>query len=136
MEVSDEAEIVAAFVAWLVAKGWTVQTEVAWADIVAERDGERLIAEAKGGTSEPGLDLDTLYGQLLRRMVPDENVRYGVVVPARVEPTALRVPSFVRRALAIDVYSVAMMAPSTSNDSGEALPGGGLDDRRGATTCM
>lgn len=108
MELSAESEIVAAFVAWLEAEGWTVQTEVAWADVVAERDGERLIAEAKGATSEPGLDVDTLYGQLLRRMVPDENVRYGVVVPARVEPLALRVPSFVRRALSIEVYSVAM----------------------------
>lgn len=37
-------------------------------DIYAERGQERLYAEAKGRTSEIGLDVDILYGQLLRRM--------------------------------------------------------------------
>lgn len=62
MEVTTEAEVVAAFASWLEADGWAV---------------------------------------------PDEGVRYGVVVSVRAEPAALRVPSFVRRALSIDVYSVA-----------------------------
>ena len=83
METGSEAEVVAAFTAWLERQGWDVRTEVEFADVVAERSGEKLIAEAKGVTTAPGLDVDTLYGQLLRRMVPDEHVRYGVIVPLR-----------------------------------------------------
>ena len=108
METGREAEVVAAFTAWLERQGWHVRTEVEWADVVAERSGEKLIAEAKGVTTGPGLDVDTLYGQLLRRMVPDEHVRYGVVVPAAIVPKAERVPAFVRQMLRIEVYGVAM----------------------------
>jgi hypothetical protein len=55
----------------------------------AERDGDTLYAEAKGRTSLVGLDIDTLYGQLLRRMPLDEsNARFAVVVP--VEARALQ----------------------------------------------
>jgi hypothetical protein len=35
---------------------------VKFADVVATRGEARLIAEAKGITSETGLDIDTLYG--------------------------------------------------------------------------
>ncbi len=62
----DEARVVAAFVAWLEHDGWTVKREVDLADVYAERGAQRLYAEAKGQTAAVGLDVDTLYGQLLR----------------------------------------------------------------------
>ena len=106
METGRESEVVAAFTAWLRREGWDVRTEVEWADVVADRSGERLIAEAKGVTTAAGLDVDTMYGQLLRRMVPDEQVRYAVVVPASIVSKAERVPTFVRQTLRIEVYGV------------------------------
>lgn len=54
MAVERESDVVAAFVTWLEQEGWRVSTEVDWADVVAERGSERLVAEAKGKTSEPG----------------------------------------------------------------------------------
>ena len=103
----DEERVIVAFCAWLESEGWTVQREVAFLDIHAERDGQRLFAEAKGKTSSPGLDVDTMYGQLLRRMYgADYNVRYAVVVPEATVKAAARVPAWVRERLRIDVYGV------------------------------
>lgn len=64
----DEERVVAAYAGWLEDNGWTVRREVEFADIYAERGQERLYAEAKGRTAALGLDVDVLYGQLLRRM--------------------------------------------------------------------
>ena len=51
--------------------------------------------------------MDTLYGQLLRRMNdPATEARYAVVVPTAALQAALRVPSWVRDRLHIDVYEV------------------------------
>jgi hypothetical protein len=60
-----------------------VKAEVAFCDLVAEREGERLYIEAKGRSSDAGTDADILYGQLLRRMPVDEDqsARFVVVVP-------------------------------------------------------
>jgi hypothetical protein len=70
----------------------------------AEREGETLYAEAKGRTAA---DLDTLYGQLLRRMpIEQSNARFAVVVPTEARVAALRVPARVRELLRIDVYTV------------------------------
>src|SRR5215218_8687332 len=59
----------------------------------------------------PGAGLDTLYGQLLRRMpateVDDSSTRFAVVVPAGSQAAALRVPRRVRDLLRIDVYVVS-----------------------------
>jgi hypothetical protein len=85
-----------------------VRTEVACADVIAERDGERLVAEAKGMTTAPGLDLDTLYGQLLRRMTSDPSTRRAVVVPKELVKAAARVPQAVRDTLRVDIYGVTM----------------------------
>jgi hypothetical protein len=60
----DEKRVIDAYASWLERGGWTVQREVNFADIYAEREGERLYAEAKGRTTSPGLDVDTLYGQV------------------------------------------------------------------------
>lgn len=108
----DEARIVRTFTRWLEQQGWEdIRTEVEWCDVVALRDGVTLFAEAKGRTTAIGLDVDTLYGQLLRRMPqdPDPTVRFAVVVPAGSgAQSALRVPARLRNALGIDVYSVSV----------------------------
>lgn len=106
MAIEQEADVVAAFVTWLEQEGWRVSTEVDWADIVAEKGSERLVAEVKGKTSEPGLDVDTLYGQLLRRMVSSAETQYAVVVPGALVPVVERVPFFVRQLLDVAVYGV------------------------------
>lgn len=108
VETGRESEVVAVFVAWLDDEGWEVQTEVDWADVVAERGDERLVGEVKGITTDPGLDLDTLFGQLLRRMKPGQATRYVVVVPESLVPVASRVPREVRARLHIDLYGVDM----------------------------
>jgi hypothetical protein len=103
----DEKRVVGAFVAWLQENGWTADTEVNFADVYARRGNERLYAEAKGRTTGPGLDADTLYGQLLRRMAdPDAGARYAVIVPTAAVSAALRVPAWVRQRLDVDVYEV------------------------------
>jgi hypothetical protein len=92
---------------WLEAEGWTVEREVDLVDVTARRGDERLFAEVKGRTTEAGLDVDTLYGQLLRRMPAEEvgMVRFGVVVPQTALTAALRVSRRVRDALRIDVFA-------------------------------
>lgn len=106
----DEARVVAAFERHLAAAGWIVTREVDFCDLVAERDGKRIFVEAKGRTAAPGLDVDTMYGQLLRRMplkVDDEASSFVVVVPTgSAERAALRVPERVRALLRIAVYAV------------------------------
>src|SRR5829696_2644769 len=73
---------------------------------------ETIYAEVKGRTKgRPGAGLDSLYGQLLRRMpakeIGDSSTRFAVVVPTGSEAAALRVPSRVRDLLRIDVYVVS-----------------------------
>ena len=74
---------------------------------------ETIYAEVKGRTKgRPGAGLDTLYGQLLRRMPAEEvgdpnNTRFAVVIPAGAEVAARRVPRRVRDVLRIDVYTVS-----------------------------
>jgi hypothetical protein len=104
----DEERVVRAFVDWLLGQGWTVDREVEFVDVYAERGPERLYAEAKGRTAAMGLDVDTMYGQLLRRMKdPGGGARYAVVVPTAAVAAALRVPDWVRQRLAIEVYEVS-----------------------------
>jgi hypothetical protein len=103
----DEERVVTAYVGWLEQDGWVVRREVDFADVYAERGPERIYAEAKGRTTAIGLDVDTLYGQLLRRMKhPEPEARYAVVVPTAAVAAALRVPAWVRQRLAVDVYEV------------------------------
>lgn len=107
--VGDEKRIVDAFCKWLEQEGCTIiKREGELADIVAERGEYCLYAEAKGQTTSIGLDVDTLYGQLLRRMTNTEvgKTRFAVVVPTEALKVALRVSSQVRELLNIDVYGV------------------------------
>ncbi|HEX7168117.1 MAG TPA: hypothetical protein VF230_14155 [Acidimicrobiales bacterium] len=104
--------VVPAFRRWLEAQGWTTEAEKGYIDVVAHRGDETIYAEVKGRTKgRPGAGLDTLYGQLLRRMpaaeVDDSSTRFAVVVPRGSEAAALRVPSRVRELLRIDVYVVS-----------------------------
>lgn len=104
----DEVRIVDAFCSWLEGQGWAIRREVEFVDVLAEKDGERIYAEAKGRTTAPGLDIDTLYGQLLRRMPPEEvgTARFAVVVPSGSVHLAERVPSRVRDLLRISIFTV------------------------------
>ena len=104
----DEKRVVDAFCAYLKSDGWSVQREVAFCDVVAQRLGETMYCEAKGRTSDVGTDVDTLFGQLLRRMkeVAEPGDSYAVVVPAEAEASVLRVPARVREALRIQVFVV------------------------------
>jgi len=124
-----EAEVVAAFTAWLEADGWHVRHEVDWIDVVATRDGRTLVAEAKGTTTSPGLDVDTAYGQLLRRMNGDPATSYALVVPAAATRAARRVSTHVLDALDIAVYavhsdeSIALVAGAGPAETVPAVPG-------------
>jgi hypothetical protein len=104
----DEKRVVDSFCRHLEAEGWRTSREIDFCDVVAERESELLYAEAKGRTAAMGLDVDTLYGQLLRRMpVADESAaRFAVVVPSIAIAAATRVPVRVREMLRIDVYCV------------------------------
>jgi hypothetical protein len=78
--------------------------------LTAERESRNRFA--KGRTkSRPGEGLDTLYGQILRRMPADEvddpNARFAVVIPSGAEAAALRVARRVREILRIDIYVVS-----------------------------
>ena len=114
----DERRVVEAFCAWLESEGWTnLRREVGFVDVIAERDGETLYAEAKRRTAAIGLDVDTMYGQILRRMPLDDDPchRLAVVVPDEALAAALRVPERVRRALRIEVYAVSAAGAVTTH---------------------
>jgi predicted RNase H-like nuclease len=103
----DEDRVLTAFRSWLEADGWTIVPTSSFADMVAERGDERLVAEAKGFTgSSVGLDVDTMYGQLLRRMSVERATSWGIVVPDKAVKAALRVSGDVRRSLGITVFEV------------------------------
>jgi hypothetical protein len=106
--VGDERRVVDAFCRHLEDDAWVVSREVDFCDVIAERDGDVIYAEAKGRTQAIGLDVDTLYGQLLRRMpIADESIsRFAVVVPSAAVAAAIRVSPRVREMLRIDVYEV------------------------------
>lgn len=96
--------MIEAFTAWLTSDGWTVERRLDFCDVVAHRGTTTLNAEAKGRTAAVGLDVDTLYGPLLRRAdVGADGVVFGVVVPVEARAAALRVPEATRRALGPDV---------------------------------
>lgn len=105
---SDEDRVLDTFRTWLLSEGWTpVEPMDRWTDLEAVRGEERLICEAKGRTSEKGIDADIAYGQLLRRMTSrDTRIRYALVVPSSSVRAVERVPGHVREVLRIEVYEV------------------------------
>ena len=107
--IGDEARVVHAFCTWLESRGWTTAREIKHVDVVGTRGEQHLYAEAKGRTAAMGLDINTLYGQLLRRMPVEEpaNTSYAVVVPDAALKLALDVPERIRQLLGIHVYGVS-----------------------------
>ncbi len=104
----DEARVVAAFCDYLRAEGWEVEREVNFVDVLAKKGDVTLYAEAKGRTEAIGLDVDTLYGQLLRRAPEDGmNSILGVVVPDKAVTAALRVPQWIRDRLRVHIWAVS-----------------------------
>lgn len=102
-----EEQVQAVFAGWLLERGWDViQGDRSHVDLITTRGAERLLVEVKGHTSEPGLDVDTLYGQILRRMDDHETTRYAIVVPERITWAAERVNSVIRQRLDLDLYAV------------------------------
>ncbi|MFD8226624.1 hypothetical protein ACFV16_20910 [Streptomyces massasporeus] len=60
---SDEDRVTDAFRAWLLTEGWTpIEPTDRWTDLEAVRGEERLICEAKGRTSEKGIDATSPTG--------------------------------------------------------------------------
>lgn len=108
MAKGDERRVEDAFVAYLEREGWTIQRQAAFCDVHATRGNDELFAEVKGHTGNSmNLDLDTMFGQLLRRMA-SKDARYAVVVPSEAVAGVARVPSWVRDALRIVVYEVRL----------------------------
>jgi len=105
----DEKRVVDAFAAHLAREGWSVELEVEFCDVVARRDGETIYAEAKGRTAAIGLDVDTMFGQLLRRMKeqPAAGDQYAVVLPTEAKSAVVRIPARVRAALGIRAFLVS-----------------------------
>jgi hypothetical protein len=112
VEWHERDVVVPAFRRSLESQGWETETETGFVDVVAHRGAETISAEVKGRTkSRSGAGLDTLYGQLLRRMPVEEvgepSTRCAVVIPTGAEAAALRVPRRVRDLLRIDIYVVS-----------------------------
>jgi hypothetical protein len=88
----DERRVVDALCDCLQSEGSVgLRREVGFVDVIAERDGQTMYAEAKGRTAAIGLDVDAMYGQILRRMPLDEDPshRFAVVVPDEALAAAL-----------------------------------------------
>jgi hypothetical protein len=103
-----EKQVEEAFAGFLRADGWDVSlTNRDYVDLLATRGGEVIVAELKGHTSSPGLDVDTGYGQLLRRIDPQKaGVRYALVVPSSLRFHVTRVDHAVRVRLGVEVFVV------------------------------
>lgn len=104
----SETEVEAAVIRWLLERGWDVRHGPQnGADLLAQRGSEHLVVEAKGHTSAPGVDVDTLIGQILRRIDPGaEMTRYAVAVPETLLRTIERVDAEVLARLDVDVLLV------------------------------
>lgn len=110
----DESEVVRVFSEHLRREGWTVgqhdQSRVAGRkpDIVATRDGQRLVAEVKGARAQSAarMRVGDAYWQLLTYMDDDARTRYAIVLPSQLIPTATRVGKKVRHRLNTELYEV------------------------------
>lgn len=106
---NDEERVISAFVRYLEAEGWSIvrsRPSVNEPDLMATRGDQHLVAEAKGRTAAPRTDIDTMYGQLLRRMRPNLATTYAAVLPSSFVARALDVPIEIRHMLRIALFEV------------------------------
>jgi hypothetical protein len=110
----SEDQVKAQVKEWLEADGW--QTEVAWGkargtDIVARRNGETWLIEAKGCGSRPEMRVNyfiAMLGEVLQRMsVPDAH--YSIALPDMIQFRRLweRLPALARQRTGITAIFVA-----------------------------
>ena len=118
----NEATGVELFSEWLESRGWNVQLEVEHLDVLATKGDLTLRVEAKGHTKYPGIDVDTAFGQILRRMNSDPGVRYALVVPATIRSAVERVASDVRSLLRLGIYLVGEDGTVVDMDGPESTP--------------
>lgn len=106
----SQATVIEVFSNWLAEQGWEREKLPPRGDYPAidarHPDGRRLVVEAKGFSRDAGADLDSGYGQLLRRMKGEPDTAYALVVAKTVVRFAQRVPPAVRSGLGISVYTV------------------------------
>ena len=106
----SQATVIEIFSNWLADQGWECEKLPPRGDYPAidarHPDGRRLVVEAKGFSRDAGADLDSGYGQLLRRMKGEPDTAYALVVAKTVVRFAQRVPPEVRSGLGISVYTV------------------------------
>lgn len=116
----NEAEVLGAFLAWAQSNGFAQLPARGDEDAILNDRLGLVIVEAKGNTTSRGTDIDTLYGQLLRRMHPNHpmTTRYAAVVPSACLEAICRVSAAVRAQLRIDVYTVG--EDGTIDSSGAA----------------
>ncbi len=108
--MGDEKRVVDAFCIWLWTNAGRFCVNKTFVDVVGVRNGLYVYAEAKGQTKATGLDVDTLYGQLLRRM-PAEAVGeavFAVVVADTAVTAAERIPKRIRSHLGIEIYAASV----------------------------
>ena len=94
----DEARVEQAFREFLATDGWEVgdpSPELSFLDVFAQRGDDRLYAEVKGRTAAIGTDVDTAYGQLLRRMPAFEDEKRPLRA-GRARPSGIRLATGTR----------------------------------------
>ncbi|RII41600.1 hypothetical protein DWB68_11665 [Galactobacter valiniphilus] len=114
----SEAPIETAIREHLAADGWSVEDrpKATGVDILAHRDGRRLLIEVKGNTgSNSGLDVQTLYGQILERMV-DPSDEFALGYPTAVRSKIDRVPARVQALLGLTFFEVDENGAVTRRD--------------------
>lgn len=105
----EEAQVRTAFLFHLTERGWVEEpTSARGVDVIAKRGAEMLKAEVKGTTSDPGTDIDTLFGQALRML--DESdppmTTYALAIPEHLLANVQRVAPRVRKRLELEVYFI------------------------------
>lgn len=114
----SEAPIEAAIRRHLQAEGWIVDEWLKNTGVhIVARTGERtLLVEVKGNTGvNSGLDVQTLYGQILERM-GDPAHEYALGYPTAVRTKIDRVPTAIQKLLGLTFFEVDERGRVTHRD--------------------
>lgn len=98
---------------------------------IHRESGERWVIEAKGHSTDVGLDFNTCLGQLLKRMHDGESAKFGLAMPAtpQYEKQIRQIGRKVREALGLhwllinESGVVQLIGPSESISDGASLVG-------------